>query len=160
IDAEVLLSTARAAATQAPPGSLREPASLIARLTLGKREVIVAEPAMLKLYDLLRRIAPTSLPVLISGETGTGKEHAGWAVHQWSPRSAGPFVALNCAAVAEGLFESELFGHEKGAFTGAAAARAGLFESASGGTLFLDEAGELPAQVQAKLLRTLETGAV
>src|SRR5260221_4513623 len=159
-DAEVLLATARAAAAQAQPGRLFESAGLTTRLQLGGREVIVAEPAMLKLYDLLRRIAPTELPVLISGETGTGKEHAAWAVHQWSLRSKGPFVALNCAAVAEGLFESELFGHEKGAFTGATSARAGLFESASGGTLFLDEAGELPPPVQAKLLRTLETGAV
>ncbi|PTL77158.1 AAA family ATPase [Vitiosangium sp. GDMCC 1.1324] len=126
-------------------------------LALGERTVVVADPAMLRLYELIRRLAASELPVLILGETGSGKENAAFAVHHWSRRSDKPFVALNCAAIAETLVESELFGHEKGAFTGAAASKPGLLETADGGTVFLDEAGELPPAVQAKLLRVLET---
>jgi DNA-binding NtrC family response regulator len=112
---------------------------------------------MVRVFELLERLARATLPVLIIGETGVGKENAAYAVHHYSERRDQPFVALNCAALPETLIESQLFGHDKGAFTGATAARAGLFETASGGTLFLDEVGELAASVQAKLLRALET---
>jgi DNA-binding NtrC family response regulator len=119
--------------------------------------ILVASPAMVRLYALLRRLARSELPVLIRGETGVGKEHAARAVHEGSPRSSGPFLALNCAALTESLADSTLFGHERGAFTGASERRPGLFEAASGGTLFLDEIGELPPAIQAKLLRAIET---
>jgi two-component system response regulator AtoC len=109
------------------------------------------------LVELIRRLARTDLPVLIEGETGVGKENAAYALHAWSPRQAGPFVAVNCAAFAENLIESELFGSEKGAFSGATVARPGLLETAAGGTLFFDEIGELPLSLQPKLLRVLET---
>jgi len=112
---------------------------------------------MVRQYALLERLAPSELPILITGETGCGKENAAFAVHFWSKRT-GPFVAVNCAAIGpEGLVEGELFGHDKGAFTGATSAKAGLFESAAGGTVFLDEVAELPLAIQAKLLRALET---
>jgi DNA-binding NtrC family response regulator len=104
----------------------------------------------------LQRIAPSDSTVLLLGESGTGKELFARALHQLSPRAAKPFVALNCAAIPETLIENELFGHEKGAFTGADSRRAGKFETAQGGTIFLDEVGELPEPVQAKLLRVLE----
>jgi len=104
----------------------------------------------------IKRIAPTPSTVLIHGESGTGKELAARALHRMSPRANGPFVPINCAAIAEDLIESELFGHVKGAFTGAAAGREGLFYYARGGTLFLDEISELPLSLQAKLLRVLE----
>jgi DNA-binding NtrC family response regulator len=133
------------------------PALEATELVLGERTIVVADPAMLRLYELIRRLAASELPVLILGETGAGKENAAFAVHHWSRRSGKPFVALNCATIAETLVESELFGHEKGAFTGAVAAKPGLLETADGGTVFLDEAGELPLAVQAKLLRVLET---
>lgn len=118
---------------------------------------MVAEPAMTRVFALLERLASSPLPVLISGETGVGKENAAYAVHHWSRRT-GAFVAVNCAAIGpESLVEGELFGHDKGAFTGAVVAKSGLFESAAGGTVFLDEVGELPVSIQAKLLRALET---
>jgi DNA-binding NtrC family response regulator len=118
--------------------------------------VVVADPAMVQLYALVKRLAASDLPVLISGETGVGKENAAFAVHHGSRRASGPFVTVNCAALPEGLVESELFGHDKGAFTGAGAAKAGILESAHGGTVFLDEVGELPLAVQARFLRALE----
>jgi two-component system, NtrC family, response regulator HydG len=105
-------------------------------------------------------VAPTESTVLLLGESGTGKELFARAVHGLSPRRGGPFVALNCAAIPETLIENELFGHERGAFTGADRRQAGRFEQAAGGTFFLDEIGELPLAVQAKLLRVLETGEV
>ena len=111
---------------------------------------------MQDLYKMIGRVAPTDSTVLLSGESGTGKELVARAIHQHSLRSDGPWVALNCAAIPEPLLESELFGHEKGAFTGAIERKPGSFEEASGGTLFLDEAGELPLTVQAKLLCALQ----
>ena len=116
--------------------------------------------AMRKVWDQLRKIAPTDATVLILGESGTGKELAARAIHRHSRRSAEPFVTVNCAAIPESLIESELFGHEKGAFTGADHARTGLVESADGGTLFLDEIGELPQSAQARLLRVLQNGEI
>lgn len=124
------------------------------------RELLGRSRAMADLQDALDRVAPTNATVLIVGETGTGKELVARAIHARSARAEGPFVALNCAAMPESLLESELFGHEKGAFTGADRARPGLFEAAHEGTLFLDEAGEMPASLQAKLLRVLMDGLV
>ncbi|HEY8076132.1 MAG TPA: sigma 54-dependent Fis family transcriptional regulator [Labilithrix sp.] len=121
---------------------------------------VVRDPAMKKLYDEAARAAALALPILVTGETGSGKDVLARWVHARSARAKKPFIALNCAAITEALAESELFGHEKGAFTGASSARAGAFESASGGTLFLDEIGELPLTIQAKLLRTVETSEV
>jgi two-component system response regulator HydG len=115
---------------------------------------------MQDLFGLVRRIAPHARAALVTGETGAGKEGIARAVHLLGPRKQKKFVTINCSAVVETLFESELFGHVRGAFTGATDHKAGLFESADGGTLFLDEIGELPAAVQAKLLRALETGEV
>jgi two-component system NtrC family response regulator len=105
---------------------------------------------------LIRKVAPTSAPVLILGESGTGKEMVALALHHLSAQKGGPFIAINCNTIPENLLESELFGHEKGAFTGAHMQRKGHIETAAGGTLFLDEIGELPAQVQVKLLRFLQ----
>ncbi len=124
------------------------------------RELLGLSQGMNQLLDAIERVAPTQATVLISGETGTGKELVARAIHDRSACSGGPFVALNCAAMPENLLESELFGHEKGAFTGADRARPGLFETAHGGTLFLDEAGEMPPALQAKLLRVLMDGQV
>jgi transcriptional regulator with GAF, ATPase, and Fis domain len=113
---------------------------------------------MRQLYAVLERVASTDVPVLIEGETGTGKELVAEAVHQLGPRKAHPLIKINCAALPPSLAESELFGHEKGAFTGAQAQRKGRFELADGGTLFLDEVGELSQELQAKLLRVLQDG--
>ena len=115
---------------------------------------------MQELFELLRRLSPHVRVALVTGETGTGKELVARALHQLGPRSRKKFVTINCSAVVESLFESELFGHMRGSFTGATENKIGLFESADGGTLFLDEVGELPLTVQAKLLRTLEAGEV
>jgi DNA-binding NtrC family response regulator len=115
-------------------------------------------PAMRELFDVIHRLAPHARTVLVTGETGTGKELVAGALHQLGPRKSKKLVTVNCSAVVETLFESELFGHVRGAFTGANADKAGVFEAANGGTVFLDEVGELPAGAQAKLLRTLENG--
>lgn len=119
-------------------------------------ELTGSSPVMQKLFDQIRRIAPTSASVLIIGESGTGKELVARAIHKNSSRSAGPFVAINCAAIPENLLESELFGHAKGAFTDARADRKGLFQQAQGGTILLDEIGDFPLGLQAKLLRAME----
>ncbi|MEM1416527.1 MAG: sigma-54 dependent transcriptional regulator [Myxococcota bacterium] len=115
-------------------------------------------PAFLEVLGLLRRAAPSEVPVLILGESGTGKELAARALHAASERREGPFVPVECSGLGEGLFESELFGHAKGAFTGAHARKTGLVEAAAGGTLFLDEIGDVPLALQVKLLRLLESG--
>lgn len=117
-------------------------------------------PAMLQVFSLLHKVAPTDTTVLILGESGTGKELVARALHELSPRSQAPMIPVNCAAIPQGLIESELFGHEKGAFTGATGTRQGLIEAADGGSLFLDEIGELPTEVQARLLRVLQEGEI
>jgi len=127
---------------------------------LAGREMLGRSPVMQALRESIRRVAPTESRVLVTGENGTGKELVALALHEGSGRTGGPFVRVNCAALPEGLFESELFGHEKGAFTGAIRSRAGKFERADGGTLFLDEIGEVPLPLQPKLLRAIETGEV
>jgi transcriptional regulator with GAF, ATPase, and Fis domain len=119
-------------------------------------EMVGKSPAMREIFGLVERIAPTDATVLIEGETGTGKDMIARTLHQLSPRSDRPFIVVDCGAVAGTLIESELFGHEKGAFTGAVSARQGAFELASGGTVFLDELGELSLDLQPKLLRVLE----
>ncbi|MCA9681027.1 MAG: sigma-54-dependent Fis family transcriptional regulator [Myxococcales bacterium] len=118
--------------------------------------LVSASPAMQQLLTTVRRVAIADTAVLLLGETGVGKERIAALLHGWGPRSRGPFVAVNCAAIPTELFESELFGHERGAFTGALRARRGHFELAHGGTLFLDEIGEVPLPLQAKLLRALQ----
>jgi DNA-binding NtrC family response regulator len=127
---------------------------------LGKHELVGSGPPMKKLFAQIDRVAASETRVCILGETGTGKELVARAIHQKSPRRDAAFVTLNCAAVPAELIESELFGHEKGAFTGAAARHIGKFEQADGGTLFLDEIGDMPLAMQAKLLRVLEEGEV
>ena len=122
----------------------------------GVGNLIGQSPAMVEVYKLVARVAGLDTTVLIQGETGTGKELVARAIHHASPRADGPFVVVDCSALAETLFESELFGHERGAFTGALAARRGLFETAAGGTCLLDEIGELSPALQAKLLRALQ----
>lgn len=122
--------------------------------------LVGASPAMQALFGLIQQVAPTDAPVLLEGETGTGKELAARTVHELSLRKHGPFVVLDCSALPPSLVESELFGHEKGSFSGAIAGRKGLLEIAHEGTLFLDEIGELPLDLQPRLLRALETGEV
>jgi DNA-binding NtrC family response regulator len=122
--------------------------------------IVGRSPAIEAVINQVKLVAPSRATVLVEGETGTGKELIAQAIHQNSDRSRGPFVAVHCAALATNLLESELFGHEKGAFTGAMEKRVGRFEGADGGTLFLDEIGEIDASVQVKLLRFLETRSI
>ena len=147
-----------------------------ARVTVGSQELrlehelpqalpslpglVARDPALRPVIELLRRAAPSQLPVMILGESGSGKEVAAKAVHELSARAAGPFVPLNCGAISRELAEAELFGHEKGSFTGAVTSAPGAFGAADGGTLFLDEIGDLPLTLQVKLLRALEAGEV
>ena len=128
------------------------------RAAMGQFEMVGTSPVMERLYQLIRRIAPSEGRVLITGENGSGKELIARAIHQHSQRRKAPFVKLNCAAVPQELIESELFGHERGAFTGALGVRRGKFELAHQGTLFLDEVGDMPPAMQAKLLRVLQEG--
>ncbi|HDZ55756.1 MAG TPA: sigma-54-dependent Fis family transcriptional regulator [Pseudomonas xinjiangensis] len=122
--------------------------------------IIGSSPAMQTLFKRINKVAPTNSTVLIQGESGTGKELVARALHENSPRVKAPMISVNCAAIPETLIESELFGHEKGSFTGATAGRTGLVEAADGGTLFLDEIGELPLEAQARLLRVLQEGEI
>ncbi len=141
----------------------REASALRQRLEspLGSYGTLIGKaPPMRQLYKLLTQVAATDAPVLVTGESGTGKELVARTVHDLSPRREGPFLAINCAAVPATLWESEILGHEKGAFTGALERRAGCFEQADGGTLFLDEVTEMASEVQAKFLRILEEGEV
>jgi DNA-binding NtrC family response regulator len=126
----------------------------------GPGQPVLVDPEMRRAYELLRKAAATEISVLLLGETGAGKEVMAETVHRWSLRAEGPFLKLNCAALTDTLLESELFGHERGAFTGAHATKVGLLESTDGGTVFLDEIGELSPGTQAKLLRVLEERAV
>jgi DNA-binding NtrC family response regulator len=123
-------------------------------------ELVGTSPPMQAIYKVIAGVAPATSTVLVLGESGTGKELVARAIHQTSPRAGGPLVAVNCGAIPKELIEAELFGHARGAFTGAQAARRGLFESADGGTIFLDEVGDLPPPAQVKLLRTLQNGEV
>ncbi len=151
LDRERLLITVRNAVRQAEAARRASP---------GEPPLVAASPALRAVLDQAARFAASDAPLLITGETGSGKEVLARWIHARSPRRSGPFMALNCAALPEALAESELFGHVKGAYTGAESSRRGKFQSAEGGTLFLDEVGDLPAPVQAKLLRALEQGAV
>jgi DNA-binding NtrC family response regulator len=130
-----------------------------ARARVGDREGLVGRaPAFGRMLSLVHRAAPSEITVLLLGESGTGKELVARALHESSPRARAPFVTVECSGLNEGLFESELFGHERGAFTGAVSRKQGLVEAARGGTLFLDEIGEIPLSLQVKLLRLIETG--
>jgi DNA-binding NtrC family response regulator len=157
--AEVLRTVERAAevcrlrrATRPVPG---EAGPVDSKAAL-ERELVGRHPAIREVFKIVGRVAATEATVLITGESGTGKELVARALHRHSARAQGPFVGVNCAAIPETLLETELFGHERGAFTGATEARAGRLEQAEGGTLFLDEIGELPARLQPKLLRALQ----
>lgn len=157
---DALLAAARRAASEGEAGALRNADSAFRELDLGDARVLLADSAMLELYALIERLAQSDIPVLIHGETGSGKELAARALHFFSSRRQSRLVAINCAALPESLIESELFGHERGAFTGATGTKVGLLESASGGSVFFDEIAELPLGTQAKLLRTLDTGRI
>jgi DNA-binding NtrC family response regulator len=144
-----------------PQDTHRTTPALAAERPLGepRTELVGTSPAMGRLHRRIEAMARAEAPVLITGESGSGKELVARALHERSARAARPMVAVNCAAFPDGLIEAELFGHERGAFTGASARRAGRFKAAHGGTLFLDEVAELPLPSQAKLLRVLQTGA-
>jgi len=152
----VLASVSRTRAFKAEVRLLREQLRKFGQFV----HLVGSSPAMQKVYDLIERVAQTQASVLLSGESGTGKELAAHTVHSLSRRREGPFLAVNCGAVVKSLIESELFGHEKGSFTGAEAIRHGYFERAHGGTLFLDEVSEMAPELQVKLLRVLETGTI
>ena len=123
-----------------------------------KFDIIGNDPALNTALEIAVAVAPTDISVLVTGESGVGKENIPRIIHQYSPRRRGKYFAINCGAIPEGTVDSELFGHEKGSFTGAAEMRKGYFEEAEGGTIFLDEIGELPMATQAKLLRVLQSG--
>ncbi|MFK3772063.1 sigma-54-dependent transcriptional regulator [Pseudomonas sp. NPDC089406] len=153
-------ATAAAPAAEARPGNGKAASDKPAASANGEIGIIGSCAPMQELYVKIRKVAPTDSNVLIQGESGTGKELVARALHNLSRRAKAPMISVNCAAIPETLIESELFGHEKGAFTGASAGRAGLVEAADGGTLFLDEIGELPLEAQARLLRVLQEGEI
>jgi len=155
--ADKLLLSARNALRQV---ALEEENRELRDASEARYDMLGGSPVMQRLFEQIRRTAPTQARVLILGENGTGKELIARALHRNSPRAAGPFVRVNCAAIPRELFESELFGHERGAFTGATARRRGKFLRADRGTLFLDEVGEIPPELQPKLLRSLESGEI
>lgn len=150
---EVVAVTERALAHSAENNTVTAPAEISSQT-----EIIGEAPAMQEVFRAIGRLAHSNITVLINGESGTGKELVAHALHRHSPRAGSPFIALNMAAIPRDLMESELFGHEKGAFTGAANKREGRFEQADGGTLFLDEIGDMPAETQTRLLRVLADG--
>ncbi len=152
----LLLVRAGAAAPAGEPAAASAPQAP----TSAAGPVVVADSTMRRIYQLVERIAAGDVPVLILGETGVGKEMVAEALHRFSPRAAGPFIRINCAALPPSLLQGELFGHERGAFTGAERRQPGLIESADGGTLFLDEIGDAPGELQTALLRVLEDRAV
>ncbi len=149
----VLANLARTTELKEEIGTLRRQLRGLGRFG----ELVGSSPTMQQVYDLIARVAPTEATVLLTGESGSGKEVVARTIHDLSRRRRGTFLPLNCGAVPEGLIESELFGHERGSFTGATQLRRGYFERASGGTLFLDEISEMPIELQVKLLRVLET---
>ncbi|MBU4095886.1 MAG: sigma 54-interacting transcriptional regulator, partial [Gammaproteobacteria bacterium] len=154
-DVDQAVALVRRALDQVTPrhgASTAEPTEQVAPEILGQA------PAMQEIFRAIGRLSQSSATVLINGESGTGKELVARALHRHSPRKDGPFIALNTAAIPRDLLESELFGHEKGAFTGANTQRRGRFEEAAGGTLFLDEIGDMPAELQTRLLRVLSDG--
>lgn len=155
--AEIVVAIAAAGAAGTAKGALTPGAAGGAAAADDDEAFVVADEAMVKVFQVVQRLARAQTTVLVLGETGTGKEVISEQIHRQSPRAGGPFVRLNCAALPETLLESELFGHEKAAFTGADRRKVGYFEAAQGGTLLLDEVGELPLAMQAKLLRVLES---
>jgi transcriptional regulator with GAF, ATPase, and Fis domain len=156
VGAEELVDRARSALRAARAARVPTVTAEVHEPRPPERDVVVVAPQMRRVYALVDKVADTPMTVLIMGETGVGKEVVAEALHRRSGRSARPFVRLNCACLPETLLESELFGHEKGAFTGADRRKVGYFEAAQGGTIFLDEIGEIPPSMQAKLLRVLE----
>jgi transcriptional regulator with PAS, ATPase and Fis domain len=157
IDPDNLLTGARQSARTAEPGGVSLFSENVTRIVCGEHHIILADPKMKRLFDLIRSLAASDIPVLISGETGSGKELVAQAIHAFSSRREKKFISINCAAVSPALLESELFGYVKGAFTGATNSKVGLFEGANGGTVFLDEISESLPRTQAELLRVLET---
>lgn len=160
IDLETLLHSALDAARHVDPREIGEARVSCKQLVVGEQVVLVADPAMLRLYDLMERVAGTDKPVLVCGEPGTGKELAASTIHHWSTRAIEPLVNVKCGSLPDEMVEEELFGYEKGSFTGAAGSGPGVLESTTGGTVFLDELDELSAPVQGKLLEALETNSI
>ncbi|MBI4867508.1 MAG: sigma 54-interacting transcriptional regulator [Candidatus Wallbacteria bacterium] len=160
VSVEELLSRLSASAKLLSPAALSRPATAARQALAGGDGFVASSPSMQRLLEQVAMVSRTRAPVLLLGETGTGKERIARLLHENSPRTAGPFVPVDCCALAESVLDSELFGHAAGAFTGAAKARSGLIEAAAGGTLFLDEIGDITAAVQSKLLRVLQKSEV
>ena len=159
--AEVKALVEKALSTRALKREVRELRRAVGRsMSPGGDRMVGSSPALLEVFKTIGKVAPRNVPVLVTGESGTGKELVAHAIHAASPRADSPFIAVNAAAIPRELLESELFGHERGAFTGATTSRPGRFREASGGTLFLDEIGDMATDLQAKLLRVLQTGEV